>query len=163
MKTHLIFGVVCLTVIHAVTAIPQQEGRQRGSNQTEGDIQRQIEEVFSPTSSPTVLTVNEQSCTCVPYHMCDPNSNTVKNDASDDEVTGFGVIDIRFDPLDCQDVLDVCCLGVAQREEPIVPKPVENVPTQAAGCGVRNVGGLDFQLAGNFVSTIGSDFYDVHC
>lgn len=87
--------------------------------------------------------------------MCDPNTNSVRNPEVNDEITGFGVIDIRFDPLDCQDVLDVCCVGAATREKPIVPKPVENVPTQEAGCGVRNVGGLDFQLAGAFVCSFG--------
>lgn len=107
---------------------------------------------YVPTTAPQTLTVNQQNCTCVPYHLCDPITNTVRETPNEDEVTGFGKIDIRFDPLDCVDVLDVCCVGVAQREESIVPKPNENVPTQEAGCGVRNVGGLDFELAGAFVS-----------
>lgn len=47
--------------------------------------------------------------------------------------------------------MDVCCVGAAMREEPIVPKPLENRTTYEAGCGVRNVDGLDFQLAGAFV------------
>jgi len=72
-----------------------------------------------------------------------------KKSTSTDEITGFGVIDIRFDETDCQDVLDVCCLGVATSPVSIEPKPVKNgPPTQAAGCGVRNVGGIDFELAG---------------
>lgn len=83
--------------------------------------------------------------------MCDPNTNTVKGTTSTDEITGFGIIDIRFDETDCQDVLDVCCLGAATSPTTIEPKPVKNVPTQAAGCGVRNVGGLDFELAGAMV------------
>lgn len=108
-----------------------------------------------PTTSPQMLTINQQQCTCVPYHMCDPRTNTVKNSTyDDDEVTGFGVIDIRFDPYDCQDVLDVCCIGPATREEPIPPKEKPNVPTQEAGCGVRNVNGLDFEISGNFVSVL---------
>lgn len=49
-------------------------------------------------------------------------------------------------------MLDVCCIGDAQREESIQPKPIANVPTQESGCGVRNVGGLDFELAGAFVT-----------
>lgn len=169
MKSSLIIAIVSLTVINAVTAIPQWQ--QTPPNE-DPNVQSVIDSIFTtqrpinrgpgvvvtpdptytPTSSPQVLTVNEQTCTCVPYHMCDPNTNTVREVVNDDEVTGFGVIDIRFDPLDCQDVLDVCCVGAARRTDPIVPKPIENVPTQEAGCGVRNVGGLDFQLAGNFVS-----------
>lgn len=108
---------------------------------------------FVPTSSPQTLTINQQNCTCVPYHMCDPTTNTVKSETvNTDAVTGFGVIDIRFDTHDCQEILDVCCLGDSTREESIEPKPVKNVPTQESGCGVRNVGGLDFQLAGAYVS-----------
>lgn len=70
---------------------------------------------------------------------------------NDDDITGFGKIDVRFDENDCQDVLDVCCINDAQREESIRPKPVQNVPTQESGCGVRNVGGLDFELTGAYV------------
>lgn len=171
MKSSVIIAIVSLTaVIYAVNAIPQ---RQIPPNE-DPNVQAAIDSIFAsstprtpsnrgpgvvvtpdptytPTTSPLVLTVDDQNCTCVPYHMCDPNTNTVKQAVNDDEVTGFGVIDIRFDPLDCQDVLDVCCIGDAQRTEPIVPKPIEGRPTQAAGCGVRNVGGLDFKLAGAFV------------
>lgn len=71
---------------------------------------------------------------------------------NDDDITGFGKIDVRFDKEDCSEVLDVCCIGDAQREESIQPKPIANVPTQESGCGVRNVGGLDFELAGAFVT-----------
>lgn len=106
---------------------------------------------FTPTTSPQMLTINQQNCTCVPYHMCDPKTNTVKNQESNDEEIGYGVIDIRFNPNDCQDVLDVCCIGAAtiDNSEPV---PVDPPKPPQAGCGVRNVGGLDFQVAGAFVS-----------
>lgn len=178
MKTHLLIVIISLTVIYAVNATPQRSRWQRQNE--DPALQDAIEQVFNippngqqrptqapmrgvnfivtpdptyvPTTAPQMLTVNEQNCTCVPYHMCDPITNTVRETPNDDEVTGFGKIDIRFDPQDCVDVLDVCCVGGAQREESIVPKPIENVPTQEAGCGIRNVGGLDFELAGAFVS-----------
>lgn len=111
------------------------------------------EPFVQPTSQPTVLrkdTANE--CTCVPYYMCDPSDNTVRGE--DPDFDGFGVIDIRFDERACQDVLDVCCKGANQKEEPIVVKPIVQKPNRAAGCGIRNVGGIDFQLAGAVVSAI---------
>lgn len=182
MKTHRIIAILSLTVIYTVNAIPQRVRTRQSSNNNDPNVQDSIQDsiiseifassprpssqsdrgagfivtpdpTFTPTSSPLMLNINEQNCTCVPYHMCDPNTNTVKNPNADDEVIGFGVIDIRFDPLDCQDVLDVCCVGAATREEPIIPKEKPDVPTQEAGCGVRNVGGLDFEVAGAFVST----------
>lgn len=151
---------------------PRQNVPQQQDFDLNPDIQKNIDEVFTqaspnrgfgvvvtpdptfiPTTAPqTMLNANNQQCTCVPYHMCDPSNNTVRDQAEDDAITGFGLIDIRFDPLDCQDVLDVCCLGVNQREEPIVPVSPPNKPTRASGCGIRNVGGLDFQLTGAFVS-----------
>lgn len=169
---------VLLLAINTINGVPQRsrQTRQQEIDPSNPDIQRAIEEVFStqptpnrgfgvivtpdptfvPTTAPqTLLTENNQQCTCVPYHMCDPSNNTVRDPANDDAVTGFGLIDIRFDPLDCQDVLDVCCLGVNRREEPIVPVAPVDKPAPASGCGIRNVGGLDFQITGAFVS---SDF-----
>lgn len=108
--------------------------------------------VFTPTTAPQTLTNNGEQCTCVPYHMCDPNTNSVKQPGDDNVIDGFGLIDIRFDPEDCQDVLDVCCKGAAVKEEPIVPPPVTNKPNRASGCGIRNVGGIDFKITGNLVS-----------
>ncbi|XP_055316143.1 uncharacterized protein LOC129575928 [Sitodiplosis mosellana] len=136
----------------------QQQQQQQSTTQSSRGVGVVVtpDPTYVPTTAPQTLTVNEQNCTCVPYHLCDPITNTVReNQSNNDEVTGFGLIDIRFDPLDCVDVLDVCCVGGAQREESIVPKPNENVPTQEAGCGVRNVGGLDFELAGAFDNEAG--------
>lgn len=109
---------------------------------------------FVPTTSPQMMTINEETCTCVPYHMCDPRTNRTKTQASDDEVTGWGKINIRFDPYDCQAVLDVCCFGVdsATIRDPAPPMPPPPRPP-TAGCGVRNVGGLDFEVEGADVSS----------
>lgn len=104
---------------------------------------------YEPTSSPqTALTDTGDRCTCVPYYLCDPSNNMVRNDNSDGEVDGFGLIDIRLGAETCEHYLDVCCKSDNQKEEPIVPKPVTTKPNRKAGCGIRNVGGLDFQLAG---------------
>lgn len=176
MKPFLsVLTIVLLLAINTINGVPQRTRQQRQEQPVDlsnPDIVRAIEEVFStqtapnrgfgvivtpdptfvPTTAPQTLNVNNQQCTCIPYHMCDPTNNTIREQAEDDAVTGFGLIDIRFDPLDCQDVLDVCCLGVNQREEPIVPVQPVNKPTRASGCGIRNVGGLDFQITGAFVS-----------
>jgi len=110
---------------------------------------------LSPTTAPQTLVTNGEQCTCVPYHMCDPINNTVRNPDDDNVVDGFGLIDIRFDPNDCQEVLDVCCKGVNRKEESIVPQPVPNRPKPASGCGIRNVGGIDFQITGAFDNEAG--------
>lgn len=110
------------------------------------------EPIVGPTQSPQTFVNNGQQCLCVPYWMCDPSNNTVKTDDADGVVDGFGIIDIRFDPQSCQDVLDVCCNSDKQTEVPIVPVPIAQKPGRASGCGIRNVGGIDFQLSGNYVS-----------
>lgn len=173
MKQYLsrLTTVLLLAVVCTINAKPQPQ--QQDVDPANPDIQRVINEVFStqatpnrgfgvvvtpdptfvPTTAPqTMLNGDNQQCTCVPYHMCDPSNNTVRETDEDDAITGFGLIDIRFDPLDCQDVLDVCCIGAKQREQPIVPVTPPDTITRAAGCGIRNVGGLDFQITGAFVS-----------
>lgn len=106
------------------------------------------EPIITPTSSPQVLMVDtKDECVCVPYHMCDPATNTVREEG-DGDFDGFGVIDVRFNERACQAVLDVCCKGEHRKEEPIMPKPIVQKPNRAAGCGIRNVGGIDFKLAG---------------
>lgn len=170
--------VLLLAINVTINAVPQRQRprqqQQAAVDPSNPDIQRAIEEVFTtpatpnrgfaaivtpdptfvPTTAPqTMLTANNQPCTCIPYHMCNPSDNTAREMVDDDKVTGFGLIDIRFDPSDCVDVLDVCCLGVNQREETIVPVQPTNKPTRASGCGIRNVGGLDFEITGAFVSS----------
>lgn len=106
------------------------------------------EPIITPTLVPQTLLVNtKDECTCVPYHMCDPSTNTVREE-TDGDFDGFGVIDVRFNERACQAVLDVCCKGEFTKEVPIMPKPIVQKPNRAAGCGIRNVGGIDFTLAG---------------
>lgn len=156
-------------------AIPQRNRQRQNAQQPSEDVQKAIDEVFNtspsslpqnpnrgfaqivtpepilnPTTAPQTLITDGEQCTCVPYHMCDPTNNTIRGE--DDTIDGFGLIDIRFDPDDCQEVLDVCCKGGNRKEETIVPVPNPNKPTRAAGCGIRNVGGIDFQITGAFVS-----------
>lgn len=66
-------------------------------------------------------------------------------------------IHFRFNPQSCQDVLDVCCLPGNEVEKGITPPPPSNLkkPGEVAppvneplGCGIRNVDGIDFSLAG---------------
>lgn len=118
------------------------------------------EPIVDPTQSPQTFVNNGQQCLCVPYYMCDPTNNTVIEDDGG-VIDGFGIIDIRFDPQSCQDVLDVCCNSDKQKEVPIVPVPIEQKPdSRASGCGIRNVGGIDFQLAGNYVSYTSVSYTD---
>lgn len=59
----------------------------------------------------------------------------------------------RFNPQSCQDVLDVCCPPDREMSGPAAisaPPPPSPPPTQqSVGCGIRNVNGIDFSLAGN--------------
>ena len=59
-----------------------------------------------------------------------------------------------YNPDSCQDVLDVCC-----RAEDSLVVPMNNTPgvvsnRKPVGCGLRNIGGIDFTLTGNFVSIV---------
>lgn len=165
--------IVLLYVIGFVYPIPQQ--RQQQQSQFGSDLDAKVQDIFgspdqhpistsvvtsdpfyTPTSSPQTLVIEDQNCTCVPYHMCDPRTNMVKTETvNSNEVTGFGNIDIRSDARDCEEALDVCCIGASTTEESIKPKPVETAP---AGCGVRNIRGVDFQLVGAFVSKYFKNF-----
>lgn len=159
--------IISLFVIGFVYAIPQQ--RQPLQSQFDPDLDAKVQDIFgtpeqrpnpssvvtpdpfyTPTSSPQTLVIDDQNCTCVPYHMCDPRTNTVKTEQmNSNEVTGFGNIDIRSDARDCEEALDVCCIGASTTEESIKPKPDQAAP---AGCGVRNIRGVDFQIVGATVS-----------
>uniref|UniRef100_A0A1A9WPE3 Phenoloxidase-activating factor 2 n=1 Tax=Glossina brevipalpis TaxID=37001 RepID=A0A1A9WPE3_9MUSC len=87
-------------------------------------------------------------CNCVPYHLCDPSTNMVTEDRAFD---GFGLINLRFgrddDPV-CDHFLDVCCDGARVHNESLVPTPQEERPNRARGCGIRNLGGIDFNITG---------------
>ncbi|XP_075146744.1 phenoloxidase-activating factor 2 isoform X2 [Haematobia irritans] len=90
-------------------------------------------------------------CNCVPYHLCDPSTNTATTTTEDESFDGFGLIDIRFnkddDPV-CEHFLDVCCDGNHTRSESLNPTPQEERPNRPKGCGIRNVGGIDFNITG---------------
>lgn len=91
-------------------------------------------------------------CNCVPYHQCDPNTNTA-NPVDDGAFDGFGLIDIRFNRESetapaCDHFLDVCCDGDRTRNASLTPTPQEQRPNRPRGCGVRNVGGIDFNITG---------------
>jgi len=87
------------------------------------------------------------ACNCVPYHMCDPSSNSVTQDGEFDE---FLAIDLRIDSNNpvCPDVLDVCCDTNRARNMSLTPTPLESRPFRARGCGVQNPGGIDFNITG---------------
>ncbi|KAL7727559.1 hypothetical protein ACLKA6_000115 [Drosophila palustris] len=101
----------------------------------------------SPVINFNSVSGKQANCNCVPYYMCDPSTNSITEDGSFD---GFGVIDIRFgedDPV-CPSSVDVCCAGNRTRTEVLNPTPLDQRPNQARGCGIRNLGGLDFTLSG---------------
>lgn len=92
-------------------------------------------------------------CNCVPYHQCDPNTQT-SMPVDDGAFDGFGLIDIRFNretddnAPSCEHFLDVCCDDVNTRNVSLTPTPQEQRPNRPKGCGVRNVGGIDFNITG---------------
>jgi len=91
----------------------------------------------------------QDQCNCVAYHLCDPSTNSVIND-DDATFDGFGLIDIRFnddDPV-CPHFLDICCANNRTRTVSVSPPPVETIPNRPQGCGIRNVGGIDFNITG---------------
>lgn len=103
----------------------------------------------SPTLSPmTLITAQGEKCTCVPYFMCKPEAEYA-------EQNKFNEIDVNYNPQSCQDVLDVCC-----REQDSLVVPMNNTPgtpppSRPIGCGLRNIGGIDFTLTGNFNNEAG--------
>lgn len=153
-----LFGCSLLAIV-GIVATPQRYGYVKsdfvfgsGPPNYAGDLSERgdfsiivtPEPIIHPTSSQTILSENtSDECICVPYYFCDPHNNTVRTDNGD-----FGTISVRLDDRECQAVLDVCCKNEHHKEEAIVPKPVVQKPNRAAGCGIRNVGGIDFALAG---------------
>jgi len=59
----------------------------------------------------------------------------------------FNVCFIILYPV-CPTSVDVCCAGNRTRSEVLNPTPLDQRPNQPRGCGIRNVGGLDFKLTG---------------
>lgn len=144
------FILLWITALASVSCLPQ-------NNRGFGTIVTP-EPIVDPTTSPQIFNVStEDECVCVRYHRCDPNTETIRSNVDEEEdeneTNGFGIIDIRFNPNSCQHFLDVCCKPGDQKEESISPPPVANQPKRASGCGIRNVGGLDFKITGNMVMT----------
>ncbi|XP_055528996.1 phenoloxidase-activating factor 2 isoform X2 [Wyeomyia smithii] len=103
----------------------------------------------SPTLSPMkFITAQGDECTCVPYFMCRAQPEFA-------EQNKFNEIDVNYNPESCQDVLDVCC-----RAQDSLVVPMNNTPgtvssRRPVGCGLRNVGGIDFTLTGDFNNEAG--------
>lgn len=138
--TDLINGIFTDTS-STTTRRPQQSNRGFGVIVTP-------EPFVEPTQQPTtIIRDNGVRCICVPYYLCDPETNSTYTDGSLD---GFGQIDIRFGENECQDVLDVCCTEGKTTTTPVTPPPP---PTpRPTGCGVRNVNGVDFTIKVNTVN-----------
>lgn len=94
--------------------------------------------IINPTS------VNGQECLCVPYNYCHAENRTIIDGSPID----YGTIDVQYNPeVSCDAVLDVCCRRNQQSSTPIeVPPLTVTQPNRPTGCGIRNVGGLDFKL-----------------
>lgn len=142
-----------LTILLGLIAFAQC---QRGRQQNIDILDRGFDTIVTPeplenepvrtTVAPQILNNNEGfKCRCVPYHQCDTD-NAVKT--TDNRINPFGEVNIRYDPDSCQDVLDVCC-----KEHQIIPSPQTSPQYQQKGCGIRKVGGIDFNMVGNNVSS----------
>ncbi|KAH8295237.1 hypothetical protein KR018_009014 [Drosophila ironensis] len=164
---HLTFkAVLCGIIFVYVAGAPQQNANAEKNiqeifniNPSESDTNKSplqqsggISVIVRPEPARPEANYNSTSgrdamCNCVPYYNCDPATNSV---TESDSFDGFGVIDIRFnvdDPI-CPSSVDVCCADNRTRTKPLNPTPLIERPNQPQGCGVRNVGGLDFTLSG---------------
>lgn len=88
------------------------------------------EPVVDPTSEPIQMVVDGERCVCVPYYLCNADTNTIQTDGS---IDGFGQIDIRWNPEGCKETLAVCCkpqptdtVPVSQPDPTPAPLPVPN-------------------------------------
>ncbi|XP_055627239.1 phenoloxidase-activating factor 2-like [Toxorhynchites rutilus septentrionalis] len=103
----------------------------------------------TPTLSPmTLITAQGGTCTCVPYFMCRPEPEFADQNK-------FNEIDVNYNPETCQDVLDVCCRPEDSLVVPMNNTPGTVPPGRPRGCGLRNIGGIDFTLTGNFNNEAG--------
>ncbi|XP_055387040.1 phenoloxidase-activating factor 2 [Condylostylus longicornis] len=162
-----ILSIICVHSIPQQQQQPQQQDFERvvqsifNTSRSSGFNQIVLPEPLGPTEEPQIFIKDNVQCRCVPYHRCDPRNNTVINDSpdgntnEDEQIDGFGLLDIRFDSQSCQDVLDVCCGYEKISEKPLPVKPVVTQPTRPTGCGIRNVGGIDFQITGNTMNEAG--------
>ncbi|XP_052893903.1 phenoloxidase-activating factor 2-like [Anopheles moucheti] len=106
-------------------------------------------DAITPTVRPqTLLTAQGERCTCVPYFTCQPQPEFA-------EQNKFNEINVNYNPESCQDVLDVCCRDVDSLVVPMNNTPGELPVGRPRGCGLRNIGGIDFTLTGNFNNEAG--------
>lgn len=163
MKTFLKIALICSIVIGVANAVPKRRGRKTTTTE-DPRISDEIIKVFGtdPTTTPQMIFRNDapdlntepteidsyKPCydTCVEYYLCDRrNGKVIHNDTSNSEEL---VINPRLLPTSCE-YMQVCCIDDDKKSEPIAPAPtVDVVPTYKDGCGVRNINGIDFELAG---------------
>lgn len=70
----------------------------RSATRRTSTVETSNDDVSITTPSSKAVINDENSCTCVPYYMCDPNTETIR---SEEDVANLG--------NNCSDVLDVCC------------------------------------------------------
>ncbi|XP_075989409.1 phenoloxidase-activating factor 2-like [Anticarsia gemmatalis] len=98
-----------------------------------------------PTDGTTAFVdKNGESCQCVPYYLCNNKNEAV--DVDNPDITGYGVLDIRFgEDNPCQESVEVCC---TIPKKPDVPKPLPD-PKRLKGCGYRNPNGIGASFSGS--------------
>lgn len=158
------FKVLCVCLlVTSIQAGPQVNLDQRIedifktvvlNNRGFGDIV-EPEETIPPTERPQVITTgnNGQTCKCVPYHLCKPDTDRIVTSDS----RFFPDIDVKIksrlngNQQVCRDALDVCCRSGMEVQQSITPPANVGItppsPT-VVGCGYRNVDGIDFSLKG---------------
>lgn len=162
MFRHRLIFLTLSVVLVSVNSLPQlQQNIDAVFNQrpTTSITSRGFDVVVTPVPiDPSVATERFTSisgrspCNCVPYHQCDPSGTSTP--VEDGAFDGFGLIDIRFnkdpdpDAPSCEHFLDVCCDTGRTHDTSLNPTPQEQRPNRPKGCGVRNVGGVDFNITG---------------
>lgn len=129
------------TILNFANRVGEGEGTQAGS-------QDPLDSLLPTVRPQTLLTANGERCTCVPYFTCQPEPEFA-------EQNKFNEINVNYNPDSCQDVLDVCCRDADSLVVPMNNTPGELPVGRPRGCGLRNIGGIDFTLTGNFNNEAG--------
>uniref|UniRef100_A0A240PMR5 Phenoloxidase-activating factor 2 n=1 Tax=Anopheles atroparvus TaxID=41427 RepID=A0A240PMR5_ANOAO len=129
------------TILNFANRVGEGDGAQAGSVDPL--------DALLPTAAPqTLLTAQGERCTCVPYFSCRPEQEFADQNK-------FNEINVNYNPESCQDVLDVCCRDIDSLVVPMNNTPGELPVGRPRGCGLRNIGGIDFTLTGNFNNEAG--------